>query len=154
MLLRLGLFWASVMLLATLLHGADVVKLRRPARILPFRVPLAASTTATGEGVGESRKQQQPSSGDGMLRLVANVRDELIDAVEGFTLAESNAERLDHVFDLAKRHQGTIGLLSGAWFLKSRVLKAASANARASTAFNSARAAEVAKWGSRRATGL
>jgi hypothetical protein len=143
-----------MMLLATLLHGADVVKLRRPANIKSFRSPLSASTTTTGEGAGESRQQQQSFSGDGLLRLVANVRDELIDAVEGFTLAESNAERLDHAFDVVKRHKGTIGLGLGAWFLKSRVLKAASANARASTAFNSARAAEVAKWGTRRSTGL
>jgi hypothetical protein len=150
MLLHVGLFWATVILLAALVNGADVAKLRRPAKIASIGGgPYGAASTIGGQ----SMQQQQPSSGDGVLRLVANVRDEIVDAVEGFTYAETNSERLDHISDLVTRHRGAIGLLSGAWFLKSRILKAASANARASTAFSTSRALEAAKWGTRKATG-
>jgi len=82
MLLHVGLFWATVILLAALVNGADVAKLRRPAKIASIGGgPYGAASTIGGQ----SMQQQQPSSGDGVLRLVANVRDEIVDAVEGFT---------------------------------------------------------------------
>ena len=80
--------------------------------------------------------------------MADSVRDEFLDICEGFTCAEDNEERFEHVVDVVDRHKGHILAVGGAVFLQNRIFGATARKAAVSS-ITALRAQEAAKWGKR-----
>jgi hypothetical protein len=81
--------------------------------------------------------------------MVDRVRDEVLDIVEGISLAEDKEEIFEHVLDVIDRNKGLIFAVGGGFFLKTKVFGAAAANTASISKIRDLQAQEAAKWGRR-----
>ena len=96
------------------------------------------------------KKEKNESVGGDSSGVLESLRDEIAYIGEGFIYSENKEEVIEHITDVFERHKG---LISGA--VLATIVGKMSGPARhgvsvARTSANSLRAAEIAKWGTRK----
>ena len=117
------------------------------AVLINFLQAVEGAVGVTTRHAPATTRQQAP-------QLLELVKGEIVDAVDGYLLAESGEERIDHTLWLMDRHKASFSLLAGTWILRSKFLSTKIATNAAATTINQMRAVEAAKWGTRKVAGL
>lgn len=124
---------------------------------------IGSSSIGNANSNGDNRRSSlmqssevnaKDSQSNSMLNFALDIKDEIVDIFDGFVLADSHEERLDHFLDTLDRHKKTIGFVGGAWFIKNRLIAGTVASAKAGQTMTSMRGAQIAKWGTRKAAGM
>ena len=116
--------------------------------------PVAPAAPAASAAPAAPASLAASASASAVFRIIADVKEELLDVADGFIFAKGNSERIDHAIYCLDRHKGVLGTATAALLIRNRFLSAKLANNAASASIKSMRAQEAAKWGTRKFSGL
>ena len=116
--------------------------MRAHRRMAPFG-NVAVVDGSSSSGSVELAKHEQ-SRGP-----IEAFREEIIDIVEGFMVAESREEAVEHALDVMERNKAVFGVAAGVFVAKNVLFSPKSAEKLARDVGKEMRAAEITKWGRR-----